>query len=176
MISDNELQLEKENYRLSFRAIDDADIKPLEAIQKECYTQPWDSSVIEQVIDDNPNMHGRVLELQPVVHHFIAKEDEPIVVGSCLFQKFTEKVYIADMTLSPNHQGKGLGKFMMDKMKGMLNKDKRHSLIMMMNERNVDALNFLKSQEFLSVELHKDLFEGSDGIEMVYDIRRTVEV
>ena len=106
-MSEQEQLLMKKNYQLSFRVMTDDDIDRMETIQKACYEHPWDSSVIAQVVDDSPNMHGRVLE------------KDNLVIGSCLFQKFDGQIYVADFNIAPEFQRRGFGKYMMQQLKKM---------------------------------------------------------
>lgn len=167
-MSEKEPKSIRGNYKVSFRLLTEDDIPKMELIQKAAYEKPWDCSVIENVLDQQPNMHGRVCEITKVSGHKDAAIK--LLIGSCLFQKFTDQIYIADLVVAPEYQRKGFGAYMVNKLKDFTNEE-RHKLFTIVHEKNMDALNFFKKQEFLGTQVHFGVFEDGDAFEMVYDIR-----
>lgn len=157
---------------LYFRPMEDEDMDKIKLIQDACNYET-DSSVIVDIVDESPNMHCRVLEI--LKKGKFVDERVKIVIGSCIFQKFENQLYIGDLNISPQFQRRGFGAYMISKFKDMLKPDGRRQLMVIITEENLGGLNFFKSQGFLATKIHHRLFGDVDGIEMVYNLVKTPE-
>lgn len=97
-------------------------------------------------------------------------EEGDRTVGYVLYELHKTKLGILNFAVAADRQRQGIGTAMLDKLKGTLSSHHRNRLELLIGERNLSALRFLKAQGFLALSVLRNWEENEDAYLMAYDL------
>jgi ribosomal-protein-alanine N-acetyltransferase len=101
-------------------------------------------------------------------------EDKGKVVGFMVYELHKEKLHLLDLVVDPEYRQRGVGRQMVERLVDKLTQQRRHSLDLVVEERNVDAQKFLKACGFKATRVEKEYFDdtGDDAYHMRFSVGR----
>jgi ribosomal-protein-alanine N-acetyltransferase len=101
-------------------------------------------------------------------------EDKGKIVGHMLYELHSDRLRLLNFVVDPEYRQRGVGRQMMDRLIEKLSQQRRHSVDLVVEERNVDAQKFLKACGFKATGVERGYFgdTGDDGYHMRFSVGR----
>lgn len=95
------------------------------------------------------------------------------IFGFMVYELHRSDLHVLDLAVRPDSRRQGVGRQMVDRLKGKLSQQRRHRIVATVRESNLAAQFFWKEMGFRCVKVEREHYEdtGEDGYEFVYDIR-----
>ncbi len=149
--------------RLQWRWMIRKDMEEILEIENCCFRYPWAESDFLRILRQR-NGIGTVTT------------DGTSVLGYTIYELFPGRIDLHNLAVIPRMQGKGVGRFIIDKMKRKITEQRRRRLIADVAEFNTDAQLFFRRMGFYAVEIIEDRFENPSDIaayRFVYNVTPT---
>lgn len=137
------------------------DMEEVLEIERLCFQWPWkEDDFILQL--RKRNCIGCVIE------------EVDSVIGFCVYELYQLRIDIIDFAVLPRVQRTGVGRLMLEKLKGKLSRNKRRRLSVLVRETNIDALLFFRASGFRCHGIQRDAYEETDedGYRMEYEVSK----
>lgn len=136
------------------------DMPEVLAIESECFDHPWTEDDFIKVLRQR-NAIGMV-----------AEQPGGAIVGYMIYELHKRKLHVLSFAVHPARQMKGVGRQMIDKLRGKLVEGLRERITLDIRETNLDGQLFFRACGFEAVEVLRE-FEstGEDAYRMVYRLK-----
>lgn len=118
-------------------------------IERLCYELPWTE---EEFI--------KTLRSRDAIGMVVEREGE--VIGYVVYGLRKDHLELYNVAVHPFYQSRGVGKFILDKIKTKLSSHRRTRIQCYVREWNEQAQFFFKSQGFLCTKIEHEMYEDSD--------------
>lgn len=105
---------------------------------------------------------SKVIGMVAEQEDYQGRKDFPVIAGYLIYEVNRCSINIRHFRVSPEHQWKGVGRFMMDQLKRKLN-EVRKVIRVCIPERDLTAQLFLKACDFRAVSIERDWRNDEDG-------------
>lgn len=140
------------------------DMAEVLAIENECFDEPWDEEDFLRALRQR-NCIGMVAEVGmggPVVGHMI-------------YELHKTRLHLLNFAVHPARQMKGVGRQMVDRLKGKLTDDRRTRLALEIRDNNLDGQLFFRALGFKATGVLREFYpNGVDAYAMEYLYRSSV--
>lgn len=136
-----------------------ADMPSVLAIESQCFSRPWSEADFIRRLRQR-NCIGMV-----------AKQGD-WVAGFMVFEFHKNKLRLANLAVAVESRRIGIGRSMIEKLRGKLSRDRRDRIVLEVLETNLRAQLFFKALGFRATQVLRDFYEDTedDAYEMVYRI------
>ena len=131
------------------------DLEPVIDIENKVFEFPWKEEDFVRCLRQR-HCIGMVAEF----------DDE--ILGYMIYELFKEKLHVYNFAVHPKAQRTGVGKCMVDKLKGKLSHQRRYSVNLEIRESNLAAQLFFRKMGFRATCVLKGFYDGEDAYAMVY--------
>jgi [ribosomal protein S18]-alanine N-acetyltransferase len=126
------------------------DILYIYNIEKACFEKPWAYSMFEEEITDNDKARYFVIEYNSEI------------VGYSGYWKILEESHIMNIAIKPGHQGKGLGRLLLEYMIGAFEAEKVERATLEVGVGNNKAISLYLSAGFMIKGIRKKYYNGRE--------------
>jgi len=143
--------------RLHVRWLIRRDLPEVLAIEQASAAAPW-----------NEEEFLRVLRQRQCSSMVVEHGDD--IVGFALYRLHKTHIDVLNFAVHPRFRRHGVGRQLVDKLKGKLRGVVRTRLELQVRERNIDALKFFRAQGFLAIDMLREAYadSGEDAIVMEF--------
>lgn len=118
------------------------------AIEEASFEFPWSESDLTRVLRQR-NCIGLVAE------------ENDSVVGYVIYELHKNRLHVLNFAVHPDHRKKGVGRAMVDNLKGKLSHDRRNRILLEVRETNLDAQLFWKRMGFMATNVLRGFYEDT---------------
>lgn len=94
------------------------------------------------------------------------------VIGFMIYELCKTKLHILKLAVDMKHRRRGVGRMMIEKLKGKLSTHRRSRMDIIVCEYDLGVHLFLKANGFVAEEILRGHFDDLDGYQMVYRLPR----
>ena len=117
-------------------------------IESLCFSHPWSEEEFVRCLRQR-NCIGMVAEI----------EDE--VVGYMIYELHKNRLHVLNFAVTPSRHREGIGRTMIEKLKGKLSAERRNRIVLEVRETNLDAQLFFKAMGFRAINVLRDFYDDS---------------
>ena len=122
------------------------DLPEVNSIERSSFDFPWEEDDFIRCLRER-NSIGMVAE----------RGDD--IVGYMLYQLEKTHIIVLNFAVHPKYRKTGVGRAMVEKLKGKLTLQRRKKLVLNVRETNLDAQLFFQNQGFRAVEVIRDFYD-----------------
>ena len=126
------------------------DLPEMLDIERLCFDFPW-------------REEDFIRELRKASIIGMTAERDERIVGYMLYELFPSRIALLNFAVRPSLHGEGIGRAMMEKLKGKLSLNRRHKITVKVRERNLEGQLFFKHMGFAAVDVLRDHYDDSPG-------------
>ncbi len=147
----------KDKIKVNIRWMLRRDMKEVLEIENECFEFAWDDDDFMRCLQQR-NCIGMVAEYQGRV------------VGFMIYELQKSKIHLLNVATLSRFRRKGVGTQLVTKLIAKLGNQRRSRILLEVRETNLPAQLFLRSLDFLAVDILHGFYEGTneDAYQMVY--------
>ena len=105
----------------------------------------------------------------------IAESEDEKVVGYMIYELHKDKLIVLNFAVHPDHQRKGVGRQMIEKLTSKLSYQRRNGIQLAVRETNVVACNFLTKMDFQYTQTLVDAYDDVDEDAYIFEYRHGAE-
>ena len=137
--------------KISFLEIVSDDFNVIYNIEKRAYPIPWSEKIMTSMVEGNEykikiTCYGKI-------------------VAYVFMMVVLDEATVLNITVDPEHQGKGLGRKLLQYVKTELSKKSIISIFLEVRESNRNALALYESEGFHEIDLRKNYYPTKNGRE-----------
>ncbi|MDR9830783.1 ribosomal protein S18-alanine N-acetyltransferase [Vibrio sp. FNV 38] len=136
---------------ISVVALAAAHIPSVQKIERSAHSHPWSDNLINDI-------NGRGAD-----HHVMLLNDD--VVGYFYAQNIVGEVTLLNIAIAPSHQGKGLGKQLLNSFLDRCEEKKAESAWLEVRESNTRAFELYQAEGFNEVDRRRNYYPTENGKE-----------
>lgn len=136
---------------IKFVEIIPSDFKEIYSIEKKAYQIPWSEKIMTSMVEGN--------EYKIKITYY----DK--IVAYVFMMVVLDEATVLNITVDPEHQGKGLGRKLLQYVKTELGKKGIISIFLEVRESNRNALALYESEGFHEIDLRKNYYPTKNGRE-----------
>ena len=136
---------------IKFVEIIPSDFKAIYSIEKKAYPIPWSEKIMTSMVEGN--------EYKIKITYY----DK--IVAYVFMMVVLDEATVLNITVDPEHQGKGLGRKLLQYVKTELSKKGIVSIFLEVRESNRNALALYESEGFHEIDLRKNYYPTKNGRE-----------
>ncbi|WP_417744787.1 ribosomal protein S18-alanine N-acetyltransferase [Rosistilla oblonga] len=127
-------------------------------IENATFENPWGESDFKRAMDKRNHVC------------MVAKDDQGNVVGYMVYHLLSTGINLLVMAVDARHQGRGIGRAMVDKLKSKLTPNQRKRIVLDVRESNLGGQLFFRSMGFMATQVLKGHWDHSqeDAYRMQY--------
>jgi len=134
----------------SIREATQNDIPYIYDIEKKCFEKPWSYSMFEEEITDNDKARYFVIEYNSEI------------AGYAGYWKILEEAHIMNIAIKPGHQGKGLGRCLLEYMIKSFEAEKAERATLEVGVENNKAISLYSEAGFRIKGIRKKYYNGRE--------------
>lgn len=106
----------------------------------------------------------------------LVAEENDSVVGYVIYELHKNRLHVLNLAVHPDHRKRGVGRAMVDNLKGKLSHDRRNRILLEVRETNLDAQLFWKQMGFRAINVLRDHYVDTkeDAYLMQFRCKSTV--
>lgn len=132
------------------------DFKPALAIEREAFDVPWTHVDFVNCLN-SPNTVGMVAERSGTF------------AGFCIYQMYGHHLHLFSIAVAANQRRSGIGRALVDNLKGKLSLRHRHKISCEVRETNLGAQLFFKSLGFRARFIARNFYDDFDEDALVVE-------
>jgi ribosomal-protein-alanine N-acetyltransferase len=122
------------------------DMPEVHEIENASFQFPWDEDAFIRCLRQR-NCIGMVVERAEKI------------VGYMIYELHKNRLHILNLGVHPQHRRQGVGRALLDKLKGKLSPQRRSRIMCEVRETNLDAQMWLRACGFKAISVLKDFYE-----------------
>ncbi len=134
-----------------FSEVSQEDFSEIYAIEKAAYPIPWSEKTMRSMFMGN--------------EYKIKMTNYDKIIGYVFVMIVLDEATILNITVAPEHQGKGLGKCLLRYVKTELEQKKITSVFLEVRESNIAALSLYEAEGFHEIDVRKGYYPTVNGRE-----------
>lgn len=123
------------------------DVSGVSKIEERCFSDPWSLNAVREGLESS-------------LDTWLVLKEEEAVLGYCVFRIISGEGELLRVAVSPEFQGRGLSKKLMDQMVEYSRKMKAETIFLEVRESNVKARNLYRSYGFSEEGIRKDYYRN----------------
>lgn len=143
---------------VSLRWVIRRDLPAVVRIESQLFEFPWDE---EEFI--------RVARMRNCICMVAVEGGDEAVRGFVIYELHQCRLHILSLAVAKDHQRRGIGRLMVERLVGKLNSDRRNSITLEVRETNLDAQLFFRRMGFRAESILRDFYD--DSPESAYQMR-----
>lgn len=88
----------------------------------------------------------------------LVAEEGDSIVGFVIYELHKNRLHVLNFAVHPDHRKRGVGRAMVDNLKGKLSSDRRNRLLLEVRESNLDAQLFWKQVGFRAISVLREYY------------------
>jgi len=134
-----------------FREMTEADVPEIMEIERLVYSHPWSEGIFKDCIRVGYNCWVFL--------------DQDVIQAYGLVSVAVNEAHILNICVSPDAQGKGLGRRMLHKLMQLASEREGNSIFLEVRESNIIAQNLYDQEGFNRIGIRKNYYPSEDGRE-----------
>ena len=123
------------------------DVSGVSKIEERCFSDPWSLNAVREGLESG-------------LDTWLVLKEEEAVLGYCVFRIISGEGELLRVAVSPEFQGRGLSKKLMDQMVEYSRKKKAETIFLEVRESNEKARNLYRSYGFSEEGIRKDYYRN----------------